>query len=52
MNINLVYVFLKVVIMIFGNLDFIIYVFVVEDKKVNEVLEKVKVVIDGLGVSI
>lgn len=52
MNINSVHVSPKAVTMTPGNPDSITHAFAAEDKKANEVLEKVKAAIDGSGVSI
>lgn len=52
MDINSLHVSPKAVTMTPGNPDSITHAFAAEDKKANEVLEKVKAAIDGSGVSI
>lgn len=51
MNINPVHISPKAVTMTPGNPDSITHAFAAEDKKANEILEKVKAVTDGSGVS-
>ena len=51
MHINPVHLSPKAVTMTPGNPDSITHAFAAEDKKANEILEKVKAITDGSGVS-